>query len=330
MADTQKQAESAEARTLHRRRSTGRALLLEVDEAPQGEVPASQLAVFSSGFIAASSAEATTLPLDTAKVRMQLDTSRQIYKSPLQTMRLLLKQEGVTALWGGLPAGILRCGTMYAVRLGLYDHVLQKVAEGVGRGNKEEALTWISTKLVAAVPVSAISVCFANPFDVLKVRFQRSTSVYKTSSVSLATISNIIRSEGFFAGLYSGFLPNITRNCTVGGAELVGYYQSKQMLMKVFNLNDDTPTHVSASFAAALSAAVIGSPFDVLGTRLMQSDAVSGGKGPIAFATRMLRTEGISGFYKGFVMNLLRLWSFNLVLWLSFENSQKAMLRLGL
>ena len=90
----------------------------------------------------------------------------------------------------------------------------------------------------------------------------------------------------------------------------VGYFQSKQFLLNTIGFSDSTPAHVTASFGAALSAMAIGSPFDVLGTRLMQKEAVAEGKGVVAFTTDMLRTEGIRGFYKGGAVNLARLWGF--------------------
>jgi hypothetical protein len=197
---------------------------------------------------------------------------------------------------------------------------------------REDAKSWVSTKLFAAVPCSALSVCCANPFDVLKVRFQRNAKTYRRSSIHPKTVFEIIRKEGFFGGLYSGFLPNVARNCAVGGAELVGYYQSKEFLLNNVGLKDNTPTHVIASFGAALSAAIIGSPFDVVGTRLMQAPKTTSSSsvtknvkkpGLLSFTREMLRNEGLKGFYKGFSMNLLRLWSFNLVLWVGYEKIQR-------
>ena len=146
----------------------------------------------------------------------------------------------------------------------------------------------------------------------------------------MITIREIVMREGFFAGLYSGFLPNVSRNCAVGGAELVGYYQSKEILINSLGMDDATPAHVTASFGAALSAMLIGSPFDVLGTRLMQPEAVAEGKGLLSFTRDMIQREGIGGFYKGGSINLARLWGFNLVLWLGYENIQRMVRRWGL
>ena len=65
---------------------------------------------------------------------------------------------------------ILRAGLMYSVRLTAYDPMLNKVAKfvvGNDREEQENAKRWVSTKLLTAVPCPALSVCIANPADVL-------------------------------------------------------------------------------------------------------------------------------------------------------------------
>jgi hypothetical protein len=315
---------------LKRRITTPRSIDSDVDHTSE---KISKLAAFCSGFLGASLAEVTTLPLDTGKVRMQLDNTNT-FKTPIHALKHVVENEGIIALWGGLPAGLLRAGLMYSVRLTAYDAMLNKVAKNISAisniEKQDEVKSWVSTKLLTAIPCSALSVCFANPADVLKVRFQKNSNLYTRSSIHPKTISEIIMREGFFSGLYSGFLPNISRNCAVGGAELVGYYQSKEILLNTFHMNDSTPVHVMASFGAAMSAMLIGSPFDVLGTRLMQKEAVLEGKGVVSFTKDIIKKEGVSGFYKGGSINLARLWSFNLVLCLGYENIKRKVGEWGL
>lgn len=327
--------ENSEARLLKRRttNATPRTVLERSESGRVDEIhKVSKFAAFISGFLGASMAEAATLPLDTGKVRMQLDTEGR-FKTPIQALRHVAKTEGLITLWGGLPAGVIRAGLMYSVRLTAYDPMLVKVAKKLGGSDpleQERVKGTVLCKLMTAIPCSALSVCFANPADVLKVRFQRNSNSYTRSSIHPKTISDIIMREGFFTGLYSGFLPNVSRNCAVGGAELVGYYQSKEFLLNNVGMDDSTPTHMLASFGAAFSALAIGSPFDTLGTRLMQKEAVAEGKGLIQFTKEMFQKEGISGFYKGGQINLARLWGFNLMLWLGYENIQRKVGEWGL
>jgi hypothetical protein len=132
----------------------------------------------------------------------------------------------------------------------------------------------------------------------------------------------MVKSEGFFNSLYAGFTPNLLRNMVVGTAELVGYFQSKQMLTG-YGVPDGLPLHVGASLLAAASAAAFGSPMDVVATRVMQPDVVKSGISWPAYTMQMVRNEGLFSFYKGFLPNWLRLAGFNVVLWVSFEQIKK-------
>ena len=55
---------------------------------------------FLPGFAAASFAEVSTLPADTAKVKMQVSPSK--YQSFFQTIHVLFSEKGVRGFYGGL------------------------------------------------------------------------------------------------------------------------------------------------------------------------------------------------------------------------------------
>lgn len=252
------------------------------------------------------------MPFDTVKVRKQLDPLQLKYRSPVQTVSRVLQEEGLIALYNGLPSAILRAGTIYAVRLGTFEGTMERVARVMGRKSTDT----MDVKLISAFPVTFASMVFGNPFDVVKVRYQKQPLSMWSCDPRLYT--NIVFNEGVLGGLYAGFIPNLFRNLCVGSAELVAYYQSKQFLVQ-WRQKDDTVTHILASCFAGLSAAVLGSPMDVVGTRVMQTEVVRSGVSWPMYAVQMARKEGIQSFYKGFVPNWIRLSSFNMVLWLSFE-----------
>jgi len=277
----------------------------------------SRFEIFGRGFLAASVSEAATIPLDTAKVKMQLDPMKAKYTHPVRTIQLVVKEQGPTALFAGLPAGIMRAGTIYATRLGVYENALHAVSQYLARDQSK-----LDVKIMTAMPVTVLSMMLANPWDVLKVRYQRVPN-QPEFSVSPRMIRGIIRSEGFWAGLYAGFAPNLVRNMVVGSAELVGYFHSKQMLMQHAGLAEGFPLHLASSLMAAASAALLGSPMDVVATRVMQPDVVRSGVSSFAYTMNMLKQEGPLSFYKGFLPNWLRLASFNVVLWITFEQFKK-------
>jgi hypothetical protein len=81
---------------------------------------------------------------------------------------------------------------------------------------------------------------------------------------------------------------------------------------------------IDAGMTAGFVATVLSNPLDVVSTRLMatrKSHAVQ--RGTLETIYRMWQREGLSSFYKGFGPNMLRIGSFNVVLWLSYEQIRR-------
>jgi solute carrier family 25 (mitochondrial uncoupling protein), member 8/9 len=74
--------------------------------------------------------QATTLPIDTAKVRLQLqkkaaagDATAAKYKGLLDTITTITREEGLAALWKGIIPGLHRQCLFGGLRISLYDPV---------------------------------------------------------------------------------------------------------------------------------------------------------------------------------------------------------------
>jgi solute carrier family 25 (mitochondrial uncoupling protein), member 8/9 len=155
---------------------------------------------------------------------------------------------------------------------------------------------------LAALTTSAIGITAANPADVVKVRFQaqHSGSSVETAAglgqyrSAVRAYFDIARSEGIVGGLYKGYGPNLLRNSIISATEIVTYDVTKQELLRL-GLEDSPVTHFAAGTTAGFAATVLGSPWDVLGTRLM---ADTSKQGVLPYIAKMLRDEGISSFYK--------------------------------
>lgn len=59
------------------------------------------------------------------------------------------------------------------------------------------------------------------------------------------------------------------RNSIINAAELASYDQYKQIALHNMGLADGLHIHIACSFGAGFNAVVVGSPVDVLKTRLM-------------------------------------------------------------
>ena len=75
----------------------------------------SVLNVFAASMTSGIIYSLVTMPLETTKNRMAFQkpdpvTGEKLYKSTVQTMRLIAGKEGVMRLWAGFPPYYLRCG----------------------------------------------------------------------------------------------------------------------------------------------------------------------------------------------------------------------------
>ena len=129
--------------------------------------------------------------------------------------------------------------------------------------------------------------------------------------------------EGGVRNFWTGWGPNVARNSIINAAELASYDQYKEMMIKNGILKDGIMCHVVCASLAGFNAVCVGSPVDVLKTRLM--NAPKGFyNGPLDCIMKTYKDGGVGAFYKGFGPNLGRLASFNVVCFLAFEQVKKA------
>ena len=133
----------------------------------------------------------------------------------------------------------------------------------------------------------------------------------------------IKREEGIRNGLYRGTFPNIARNCIINVGETVVYDAAKDSFISNGILKDGIICHFSSAVVAGITATLVASPVDVVKTRFMNSPS---GKyrGALHVARETARKEGLMAFYKGFNASCIRLVSWNIVLWLSYEQLKLA------
>ncbi|XP_020784146.1 dicarboxylate carrier SLC25A8-like isoform X2 [Boleophthalmus pectinirostris] len=267
--------------------------------------PTVAVKIFSAG-TAACVADLVTFPLDTAKVRLQIQgesKSRDLqkkYRGVFGTIYTMVKTEGPRSLYSGLVAGLHRQMTFASVRIGLYDSMKQFYTRGSGD-------VGIGTRILAGSTTGAMAVAFAQPTDVVKVRFQAQMRLPENGAVkrydsTISAYKTIARDEGI-RGLWKVY-------CTVCKC-----------------LSDNMPCHFTAAFAAGFCTTIVASPVDVVKTRYMNS-VLGQYTGAINCALTMLLKEGPTAFYKGFVPAFLRLGSWNIVMFVSYEQIKKGITRL--
>jgi solute carrier family 25 uncoupling protein 8/9 len=174
---------------------------------------------------AAMTAEVATIPLDTAKVRLQIQTVKPgetpRYSGIFGTMGKVAAEEGPLALWGGLAPGLQRQFVFAGLRVGLYVPVRNMITGELKPGQNPTLLQ----KILAGMTTGAIGISVANPTDVVKIRMQaqgRLPPDQRPYTNSMDCYKKIVNATGFF-GLWIGVVPNIMRNSIINAAELASY-----------------------------------------------------------------------------------------------------------
>ncbi|KAG7484384.1 hypothetical protein MATL_G00048890 [Megalops atlanticus] len=293
------------------------------------DVPPTATVKFVGAGTAACIADLFTFPLDTAKVRLQIqgeakaataDVQMTRYRGVFGTITTMVRTEGPRSLYNGLVAGLQRQMSFASVRIGLYDSVKQlytKGSEHVGVGSR----------LLAGCTTGAMAVAVAQPTDVVKVRFQAQASSAdgnKRYHGTMHAYKTIAREEGI-RGLWKGTSPNIARNAIVNCTELVTYDLIKDALLRTTPMTDNLPCHFTSAFGAGFCTTIIASPVDVVKTRYMNS-ANGQYRSALNCALIMLTKEGPTAFYKGFMPSFLRLGSWNVVMFVTYEQLKRAMM----
>eukprot|EP01083_Nonionella_stella_P046889 125555_1 len=282
------------------------------------------------GGVAACVAELFTLPLDTVKVRLQIAGSNPLPGAAVRhglvsTARGMLQEEGLLAMWKGLVPGLYRQMVFAGLRIGLYDHV-RDYYSGYDPSNRN-----IGVRVAAGLTTGAFAICVAQPLDLIKIRIQAEGRLSPGAQPRYnkgvpRALAKVVSEEGI-RGLWTGILPNIGRNSVINAGELATYDTFKSFFLDNNLLTDDMPCHILSGLLAGFVGTVVGSPFDVVKTRVMTSAVGSDGKpifrGMLHCFAKTLRTEGPMAFYHGFIPNYLRIGTWNVVMFLTLEQIKK-------
>lgn len=280
-----------------------------------------------SAAMGACVADLFTFPLDTAKVRLQIQgetssaTTVPRYRGLFGTLRLIGAEEGVRGLYGGLAAGLQRQCCFASLRIGLYQPGKSFIAN-ITQLSENNVLV----RILAGASVGGFAVMVAQPTDVVKVRMQAQgaagKNVPKRYNSSLAAYRHIVTHEGV-KGLWKGLMPNVMRNSIINACELVSYDVFKTQLITRGLLTDNMPCHLLSASGAGFVATVVGAPVDLVKTRFMNSKPGTY-HGVIDCALQVARQGGPLTFYNGFVPAFMRLACWNACMFVTFEQFVRA------
>ena len=229
------------------------------------------------------------------------------YTSPLQSLRLILAEEGVRGLYKGNGANSLRVIPVYALKFSLNDEITDFLRARSGG----EELTF-AMKVAAGCGAGLVQISATYPLDLVRTRLQLGESSGARFRGIWHCLSETARLEGA-RGLYKGYLPSLAAGMPYVGLQMSFYSSLKRSLgPHLPSRPDGQPTMLAMMICgsiAGITSQTICYPLDTVRHR-MQANGIGGTaavySGTLDCLRKIWAREGMGGFYKGVRLNTLR------------------------
>lgn len=308
----------------------------------------SQAATALAGAGAGAVAAVVVCPLDVLKTRLQVQRGAMPAAGPLSFanqvapprksglaitggLAAIVRSEGILALYRGLTPtlmALLPNWTIYFSAYELFKGALATRATGSHSNHWTDALAHVT----AAAGAGGLTVLATNPLWVVKTRLQvqrvdaRWAPPYRGT---LNALRRIAYEEGL-GGLYSGLAPSLVGVSHVM-VQFPVYEELKARLAEAQGcvVDDLDPLSiVAASSMAKMTASSLTYPHEVVRSR-MHVEGVGAFHGAVAVARSVYRENGLAGFYRGCLTNLIRTTPAAAITFTTFELLQRSLHSLG-
>ncbi|KAE8749796.1 hypothetical protein FOCC_FOCC003537 [Frankliniella occidentalis] len=248
-------------------------------------------------------------PMDVVKNRMQVSgigSKVKEYKTSFHAAGGILRNEGVTALYSGLSAGLLRQATYTTARLGVFNGLTERVS-------KDGAPPSFGVKVLIGLCAGAVGAFVGTPADLTLIRMTTDGRLppaeRRNYSNALTALARIAKEEGILA-LWKGAVPTMGRAMVVNAVQLSTYQQAKQQLLTSGYFEENIKLHFCASMISGLATTIASMPLDIAKTRIQNMKVVEGKPqftGTIDVLSKVVRHEGVFALWKGFTPYYARL-----------------------
>ncbi|KAH8675723.1 mitochondrial carrier domain-containing protein [Xylariales sp. PMI_506] len=300
-----------------------------------------RLQVVTAGATAGLISRFVIAPLDVVKIRLQLQShslsdplshrtlrpGAPIYKGTISTLRHILHNEGITALWkGNVPAEMMYV-SYAAVQFTTYRSITLLLHRTLGENKVPKSLE----SFVSGAGAGATATAITYPLDLLRTRFAAQGKEKVYSSLRRA-VADIYRDEG---------LPGFFRGLGTGLAQIVPFmglffaiYESTRTPMGKLDLPFGTGD-ASAGVVASVIAKTGVFPLDLVRKRIqvqgptrslyVHKNIPAYEMGAVRAIKTIVATEGMRGLYRGLTVSLFKaapasavtMWTYERVLhWL--------------
>jgi solute carrier family 25 oxoglutarate transporter 11 len=260
-------------------------------------------------------------PFNTLGIRMNLATqSAEGAKSIsfIQFSKQVIQKQGVSSLYDGLSAGLIRQLFYATSRFGFFEVFRDEMA-------KYRETDFIS-RAIAGVTSGGVAALISTPAEVTLVRISNDSTlpVEKRRNYTgvVNAFSRIAKEEGF-AAFFQGAGPFVNRAMLVGMVQ-VGTYDQFREMYKSWGVTHQVANVFYAAMTSGFIYSVITMPFETAKNRMafQRPDPVTGQKpytGAIQAITKVARQEGILQLWAGFPPYYVRCGGHTVLMFMAVE-----------
>ncbi|KAL9053485.1 MAG: hypothetical protein Q9162_004723 [Coniocarpon cinnabarinum] len=264
---------------------------------------------FAAGAIAGVSEILVMYPLDVVKTRVQLQTGAAAaggdhYTGMVDCFRKIIAREGPGRLYRGIGAPILMEAPKRATKFAANDEWGKVYRKAFGVDKMSQSLS-ILTGATAGATESFVVV----PFELVKIRLQDRNQAGKYSGM-VDCVAKTVRQEGVLA-LYNGLESTMWRHILWNAGYFGCIFQVRGLLPKATDKRSQVTNDLVSGAVGGTVGTVLNTPMDVVKSRIQNSPKVAGSVPKYNWAWpalgTVMREEGASALYKGFLPKVLRL-----------------------
>jgi solute carrier family 25 folate transporter 32 len=264
-----------------------------------------------SGIVAGGVVSVALAPLDVIRMRIMVNKNGNIDQGLFKTGFSIFRKEGIPALYKGLGTSMIGLVPNWGIYFFSYEYAKESL-------ENHPKIPTIQKNILASVYAGAITTVCTSPLWVIRTRMMTQVGDHGYQSLSQA-FKEIFKAEGI-AGFYHGLLPSVFGLVHVAIQFPLYEYLKSYGGNKRSNKKPKLVDILIASSVSKFCASIVAYPHEVLRSRLQ--DQGHGERsadlklrhlphfnkysGMAHVAEITYKQEGIRGFYKGMLTNLVR------------------------
>ncbi|KAJ4354529.1 uncharacterized protein N0V89_006266 [Didymosphaeria variabile] len=263
---------------------------------------------FAAGAVAGVSEILIMYPLDVVKTRVQLQTGKAAgeegYNGMVDCFRKIIKNEGASRLYRGISAPILMEAPKRATKFAANDSWGAFYRNLFGQAKMNQSLSILTGATAGATEAFVVV-----PFELVKIRLQDKAQAHKYNGM-VDCFTKIVKNEGPLT-LYQGLESTMWRHILWNAGYFGCIFQVRTLLPEATTKQGQITNDLMSGAVGGTVGTILNTPMDVVKSRIQNSTKVVGTVPKYNWAWpalgTVMREEGFSALYKGFLPKVLRL-----------------------